>query len=83
MNIYKLVVYRSSWNPISLVLARLLVVGYGSIQEHTRVQCIPSSLVDVLEAVRAEEGSTEISSDYDEDVVDVLEDDEFVDPGTW
>ena len=64
------------------MLARFLVVGYGSIQEQTRVQCIPSSLVDVSEAIRAEEGSTEIPSDHDEDVVDVLEDDEFVDPGT-
>ena len=64
------------------MLARLLVVGYGGIQEHTRVQRIPSSLVDVPEAIRAEEGPTEISSDNDEDVVDVLEDDEFVDPGT-
>jgi len=64
------------------VLARFLAVGYGSIQEHTRVKCIPSSLVDVLEAVRAEEGSTEIPSDHDEDVVEVLEDDKFVDSVT-
>ena len=64
------------------MLAGFLVVGYGSIQEQTRVQCIPSSLVDVPETIRAEEGPTEISSDNDEDVVDVLEDDEFVDPGT-
>ena len=64
----------------SPVLARLLAVRYGSIQESTYVQCIPRSLVYVLETVCTEEGPTEISSDYNENVVDVLGEDKDDNP---
>ena len=66
----------------SPVLARLLVVRYGSIQESTYIQCIPRSLVYVLETVWTEEGPTEISSDYDENVVNVLGEDKDDDAET-
>jgi len=62
----------------SLALARPFVIWYGSIQEPTCVQYVPRSLVYVLETVCTEEGATEISSDYDEDVVDVLGEDKDV-----
>lgn len=66
----------------SLVLARLFVVWYGSIQKTTCVQCTPCSLIYVLETVRTEEGPAEISSDYDENVVDILGEDKNVNPET-
>ena len=56
------------------MFARLLVVWDGSIQEATCVQRIPCGLVYVFETVWTKEGATEISSDHDEDVVDVLGD---------
>ena len=64
------------------MLAGLLVVGHGSVQEPAYFQCIPRSLVDVLKTIRAEVDATVIPSDYDEDVVDVLGGDECVDPET-
>lgn len=61
------------------MLAGLLIIEYGSIQESPCVQCIPRSLVDVLETVCTEKGATEMSSDHDEDVVDVLGGYKYVD----
>jgi len=66
----------------SLVLARPFVVWYGSIQETTYVQCIPCSLIYVLETVCTEESPAEISSDHDENVVDILGEDKNVNPET-
>jgi len=64
------------------VLARLFVIWHGSIQETTCVQCTPRSLVYVLETVCTDEGPTEIPSDYDENVVDILGKDKDVNPET-
>ena len=61
------------------MLAGLLIIEYGSIQESPCVQCIPRSLVDVLETVCTEKGATEMSSDHDEDVVNVLGGYKYVD----
>jgi len=63
------------------VLARFLGFWYGGIQEPTCIQYIPRSLVYVLETVCAEKGATEVSSDYDEDVVDVLGEDKHANLG--
>jgi hypothetical protein len=64
------------------VLARPFVVWYGSIQEPTCVQRIPRSLIYVFETVCTEEGPAEVSSDYDENVVDVLGEDNDVNSET-
>lgn len=64
------------------MLARLFVFWYGSIQEPTCVQCIPRSLIYVLETICTEEGPTEISSDYNKNVVDVLGEDKDSNPET-
>ena len=61
------------------MLAGLLIVEYWSIQESPCVQCIPRSLVDVLETVCTEKGATKMSSDHDEDVVNVLGGYKYVD----
>lgn len=66
----------------SFVLARPFAVWYGSIQEPTCVQCIPRSLVYVLETVCTEERATEISSDHDEHIVDVLGENKNANPET-
>jgi len=69
-----------SGNHRSPVLARLFAIWYRSIQEPTRVQCVSRGLIYVLETVCTEEGAAEISGDYDENVVDVLEEDKGVIP---
>ena len=66
----------------SLALTRLFVIRDRSVQEPACVQRIPRSLIYVLEAICTEEGATEISSDYDEDVINFLGEDKYVNPKT-